>query len=119
MGISLIIDTLQRNALEYEKEKKERDKYKIYYRVSQVEYNFGTASDEPNIVLGLTDFRFGEENNSIISNEPLFLYLNKSTFNKLTDYFWNGTPEDCERIKESLEDKIFTLDLGMRINGRN
>lgn len=117
MGDTLIIDDLERNVLEY---KKERDKYKIYYKVSQVEYNFGTASDEPNIVLGLTDFKFGEGNNSVISNDTLFLYLNKSTFNKLTDYSWNGTPKDCERIKKYLEDKIFTLELGLgKINDRN
>ncbi len=102
MGISL-------DVLQYEKEKA-----KIHYNVGRVEYNFGTASDEPNIVLTLRYFRFDEGNNSIISNDPLFLYLNKSTFNKLADYFWNGTPEDCERIKEILEGKIFTLDLGMR-----
>ncbi|GEM_PF-6725191 len=114
MGISLVIDALQRNALQHERERKEKDKYKIHYRVDGVEYNFGTAFDEPIIVLTLKDFRFGEGNNSIISNDPLFLYLNKSTFNKLADYFWNGTPEDCERIKNDLEGKIFTLDLGMR-----
>lgn len=112
MGMSLIEDALQRNALQYGKE--EKNKYKIDYKVGGVEYNFGTASDEPNIVLALRDFKFCEGNTSVISNDALLLYLNKSTFNKLTDYFWNGTPEDCKRIKKDLEGRVFTLDLGMR-----
>lgn len=93
------------------------DKYTIQYKISGIEYNFGTGSDEPHIVLTLTDFEFGEGNKSNVSmHNPraIWLYLNKSTFSELTDYFWDGTSKDVGRLKGNLEGKIFKLDLGMK-----
>jgi len=91
----------------------------IYFKVTDVQYNFGTASDEPYIVLRLTGFQFGGNNLSIVSSSGpggipvLWLYLNKSTFSALTDHCWDGTSEDVERIKQIMLNKEFSLKLGM------
>jgi len=95
-------------------------KYSIQYQIKELRYNFGTASDEPKIVLMLTDFKFGETNHSMLDiggaygGNAIWLYLNKSTFSKLTDRSWDGSPEDVERLKKNLEGKVFSLDLRMK-----
>lgn len=99
--------------------KMEDDRYAIKYRVVSLDYNFGTSSDEPHIVMMLTDFRFGDGNkSSIIGNSgngvPIWLYLNKSTFSNLTGRSWNGTPEDVKQLNKDLEGKIYSFNLNMR-----
>jgi|SRR3989344_1218645 len=92
------------------------EKYTIKYRVESLDYNFGTASDEPHIVLALKDFNFGEGNKSHITGHnglDIWLYLNKSTFSKLTGRSWDGTPEDVKELKKDLEGKVFSFDLNM------
>ncbi|MBI5787036.1 MAG: hypothetical protein HY446_00600 [Candidatus Niyogibacteria bacterium] len=91
----------------------------IYFKVKDMQYNFGTASNEPCIVLQLDGFQFGEDNQSLVLSSSsggihtLWLYLNKSTFSALTDHYWDGTSKDVERIKKIMLNKEFSLKLDM------
>ena len=80
----------------------------IPYEVARVGYNFGTGMDEPHIVLQfvsqLKNFKFEEGNQSRIylgegnSIQNIWLYLNKSTFHRITGRIWDGTEEDAKRL---------------------
>lgn len=97
------------------------DRYKIRYRVVKAEYNFGTGSDEPHLILTLIDFKFGEGNSSYIDTggrsggirSAVFLSMNKTTFNSVTGRSWDGSQENARQIAGDLEGKLFVLDLGM------
>jgi len=94
------------------------DKYKIRFRIKDLQYNFGAVADEPVILLILHSFKFGEDNKSLVSFDNfmrhVWLYLNKSTFSQLTDYLWDGEPEDVKRLEKLLVGKEFYLDLTMK-----
>ncbi len=100
-------------------------KYTLKYAVEKLEYNLGTCSDEPMIIMLLRGFRFGEGNRSYadfgggglkISN-AMFLYLNRTTFLELTGRQWDCTPSGVDALKKDLEGKVFKLDFDMRGNG--
>ena len=95
-----------------------KERFYIYYKVAEIGFAFGTCADEPNIVLKLTSFKFSDGNTSHISayTTPVCMYLNKSTFNRLTGHWWDGTREGIEKFKEEFEGKKFKFnvaDLGM------
>ena len=95
----------------------------LQYKVTAVDYHFGSASDEPQLALTLDDIRFADGNLSYIytyrsssrlSNGPITICFNKTTFNEHCNGAWNGTEEDAARIKGSLVGKLFKLDLGLK-----